>query len=120
MKFWFGTEIEPRPFHCQVEALETLIWLTEAGPATRPPAWVALQGELDDLNGTWNEGIPRFAFKMATGTGKTMVMAMMAVWTAFRRPSRTDIVVICPNLTVKERLPAHDPATDEGRLFTAH
>ena len=114
LEFWAGMEIEPRPFHCQLEALETIIWLTEAGPSTRAEGWQALRDEMEDLNGTWNEGIPRLALKMATGTGKTMVMAMIVVWTAFVRRSRTDIVLICPNLTVRERLGTLDPTSEEG------
>ena len=51
---------------------------------------------------------------MAMGTGKTMVMAMIAVWTGFVRRSRTDGVVICPNLTVRERLATLDPTNQEG------
>ena len=116
LEFWSGESIEPRPFFCQVEALETLIWLVEAGPKTQSSDWKSLRTEVDALNADWNEGIPRLAVKMATGTGKTRVMAMVALWLAFTRRSRTDFLVLSPNLTVRERLAELDPK-GSGELY---
>jgi type III restriction enzyme len=56
------------------------------------------------------EGLPRFACKMATGSGKTMVMALVIVWSYFhaRRepgsPLSTNFLVLAPNVIVFERL----------------
>ena len=90
-----------RPFFCQQEAIETLVFLTE-GPADRLVGVdVPSAGEL----------YSRLAVKMATGTGKTLVMAMTIVWSGLNRaanrrdPRFTDqVLVVCPNLTVRDRL----------------
>ena len=110
LEFWRGDSIEPKPFFCQVEALETLIWLIEAGPELNSPEWEDIRCQLDELNETWNEKIARLAIKMATGTGKTLVMAMIIVWLVLSRERRTDFLIICPNRTVRKRLGELDPS----------
>jgi type III restriction enzyme len=78
-----------RPFFCQVEAVETAIWLTEVAPQMgqsrqalpRPPG----QRQHDA-----NPELMRLALKLATGAGKTTVMAMLIAWqtiNAVRRPT---------------------------------
>ena len=109
LNYWSGTDIELRPFFCQVEALETLIWLLEAGPALKLPAYKAIYKELGSVNQERNEGISRLAVKMATGAGKTRVMAMIILWQALISRTRTDILIITPNLTVRDRLGELDP-----------
>ena len=106
---WTDTETFPRPFFCQVEALETLIWLDEAGPRLESAAHAEIIAELRETNDRWNEGIQRWALKMATGTGKTLVMAMIILWKVLNRRDLLDVVVIVPNLTVRSRLRELDP-----------
>ena len=68
-----------RPFFCQVEAVETAIWLTEVAPH----AGRAGKGFLDHLvnaNNDANPDLARLALKLATGAGKTMVLAMLIAW----------------------------------------
>jgi len=106
-----------RPFFCQVEAAETAIWLTEVAPQSKSGRQV-----LDFLaaaNRDANPEILRFALKLATGAGKTTVMAMLIAWqtlNAVRRPgSKTftrGFLVVAPGLTIKDRLRVlqpHDP-----------
>lgn len=97
---WFDPERELRPFFAQREAIETVAFLTEASADRR-------QG----IDVPRVEPYERWAVKLATGAGKTLVMAMTIVWsglnkTAARKDTRfTDaFLVVCPNLTVKERL----------------
>ena len=115
---------ERRPFFCQVDAIETLMWLCEAlpslaggggtdGQALRRPLLEALSL----VNKTWNNSVPRFAVKMATGTGKTWVMAMIILWQALRAKGRTDILVLTPNLTVRDRLSELDPRLSDMSLY---
>ena len=104
LEHWSSRDTWMRPFWCQLEAIETLIWLLEAGPVCAPDECHRLCQRLQEVNSEWNHGIPRVALKMATGTGKTAVMAMIALWWAARRQRPTDILVIAPNLTVRERL----------------
>ena len=70
-----------RPFFCQVEAAETTIWLTEVAPNLGKRAekfWAHVQG----ANEQANPELIRLALKLATGAGKTTVMAMLIAWHA--------------------------------------
>ena len=104
LEFWKSDQHWFRPFFCQREAVETAIWLVEAGEVDDPIAWRGIVGRLDDVNHRWNDDIPRIAFKMATGSGKTVVMAMLMIWYAVNRSMPRDFLIIAPNLTVKDRL----------------
>ena len=104
LEFWRSGQHWFRPFFCQREAVETAIWLAEAGELDDPSAWSGIVGRLNDVNHRWNDDISRIAFKMATGSGKTVVMAMLMVWHAVNRSMPRDFLVIAPNLTVKDRL----------------
>jgi type III restriction enzyme len=99
-----------RPFFCQVEAVETLIWLTEVAPRLG----AAERGGLDrlaDVNQEANPELLRIALKLATGAGKTTVMAMIIAWqtiNAVRHPNSRrftkGFLVVTPGLTIKDRL----------------
>lgn len=65
-----------RPFFCQIEAVETAIWLTEVAP-TAGKAGKGFLDHLEDANHNANPEIMRLALKLATGAGKTTVMAML-------------------------------------------
>ena len=74
---WRSEDNVPRLFFAQVEALETLIWITEVARSDHP-ARVAIE----DAAKEHNDGIVRYCTKMATGTGKTAVMGMIIAWNA--------------------------------------
>jgi type III restriction enzyme len=106
-----------RPFFCQVEAVETAIWLAEVAPGTK--AGKQLLTHLAAANKEANPDLMRLALKLATGAGKTTVMAMLIAWqtlNAVRRPASKQFTrgfLICaPGLTIKDRLRVlqpHDP-----------
>ena len=76
-----------RPFFCQVEAVETAIWLTEVAPQSK--SGKRLLNHLARANKDANPELMRLALKLATGAGKTTVMAMLIAWqtiNAVRRP----------------------------------
>ena len=78
-----------RPFFCQVEAVETAIWLTEVAPQIGKAGQVFMD-HLDSANNDANPELMRLALKLATGAGKTTVMAMLIAWqtvNAVRRPN---------------------------------
>ena len=108
LEFWSSADPEPRPFFAQVESLETLIWLTEVAP--HDPAGNPVRLELENISRAWNHGICRFATKMATGTGKTRVMAMIILWKALVSQDLLHVLIITPNLTVRDRLVELNPA----------
>ena len=98
-----------RPFFCQVEAAETAIWLTEVAPHFS--AGKRLLVHLDNANNDANPGLNRLALKLATGAGKTTVMAMLIAWqtiNAVRRPASRlftrGFLIVSPGLTIKDRL----------------
>lgn len=107
-----------RPFFCQVEAVETAIWLTEVAP-TRGKTGQSFLDHLQSANDEANPGLMRLALKLATGAGKTTVMAMLIAWqtiNAVRRPTSKKFtrgfLVVAPGLTIKDRLQVlqpHDP-----------
>lgn len=67
-----------RPFFCQIEAVETAIWLTEVAPNTVPGKRILEL--LAAANREANPQLSRLALKLATGAGKTTVMAMLIAW----------------------------------------
>ena len=76
---WRRTEVEGlRPFFCQVEAVETIIWLTEV--ARTQKRYAHLWKHVEGANKQANPNLMRIAMKMATGAGKTTVMAMLIAW----------------------------------------
>jgi len=104
-----------RPFFCQVEAAETAIWLTEVAPRLDKECQALLQ-QINDANEESNPGLPRLALKLATGAGKTTVMAMLIAWqtvNALRRPNSSrftrGFLVVTPGLTIKDRLRVLQP-----------
>ena len=106
-----------RPFFCQVEAIEALIWLTEVAPHEARAK--ALLENLANVNASANSDLIRLALKLATGAGKTTVMAMIIAWqtvNAVRRPQSKrytrGFLVVAPGITIKDRLrvlQANDP-----------
>ncbi len=105
LNYWRGEEqYKIRPFFCQIVAIETIIWLCDGDEST-DPLLSNIRREISEACQKHNgDDILRYATKMATGTGKTMVMAMLIVWQAMRKQGRTDILIMVPNLTVKDRL----------------
>ena len=104
-----------RPFFCQIEAVETLIWITEVAPRAGRRAKTFLD-HLDAANAGANPGLSRLALKLATGAGKTTVMAMIIAWqtvNAVRRPGSRrfsrGFLVVAPGLTIRDRLRVLQP-----------
>lgn len=99
-----------RPFFCQVEAIETAIWLTEVAPKLGKRAekfWAHIEG----ANAQANPELLRIALKLATGAGKTTVMAMLIAWqtvNAVRHPNSKHFsrgfLIIAPGITIRDRL----------------
>ena len=103
-----------RPFFCQIEAVETAIWLTEVAPKM-PRVGKRFLVHLENANSNANPGLSRWALKMATGAGKTTVMAMLIAWQALnaaRRPQSRftrAFLVVTPGITIKDRLRVLQP-----------
>jgi type III restriction enzyme len=103
-----------RPFFCQVEAIETAIWLTEVAPTDK--AGKGFLEHLANANHDANPELMRMALKLATGAGKTTVMAMLIAWqtvNAVRRPNSKKFtrgfLIIAPDITIRDRLRVLQP-----------
>jgi type III restriction enzyme len=108
LDYWTGSNRERKLFFCQMEALETLIYVTEVA-AKYGDAWIA--NDLRAANDTSNPGLPRMASKMATGSGKTVVMAMLIAWHALNKMANTHdarfsdaFLIVTPGITIRDRL----------------
>ena len=108
-----------RPFFCQREAIETLIWLVEVAPNTTDGK--AFLERLHAANEDANPELFRLAFKLATGAGKTTVMAMIIAWQTINAhyhrtsPKFTNGFLICtPGLTIRDRLRVLKPSDPDA------
>lgn len=108
LEYWKREERERRLFFCQIEALETAIWITEVAPRYGE-AWV--ENLLREKNAQSNPLLYRIAFKMATGSGKTLVMAMVIAWQALNKIANSQdarfsdtFLIVTPGITIKDRL----------------
>ncbi|MFZ4526226.1 MAG: BPTD_3080 family restriction endonuclease [Chlorobium sp.] len=104
-----------KPFFCQIEAVETAIWLTEVAPLAGK-AGKRFLDHLEDANNNANPEITRLALKLATGAGKTTVMAMIIAWqvvNATRRPQSKKFtrgfLIVTPGITIRDRLRVLQP-----------
>jgi type III restriction enzyme len=100
-----------RFFFCQLEAIETLIWLTEAPKAEKTGIEIPSDGG----------AFSRWCSKMATGSGKTIVMSMLIAWQILNKVANKqdtrfskNILAVAPGLTVKSRLSVLNPSDKEN------
>jgi len=108
LEHWQNPERERKLFFCQIEALETAIYITEVAHKYGDN-WIA--DALRRFNADANPLLYRAAFKMATGSGKTVVMAMLIAWHALNKMSnRQDarfsdaFLIVTPGITIRDRL----------------
>ncbi len=109
LEHWTNPERERRLYFCQVEAAETAIWLAEVARRDGPGRYVL--NELARFAEDANPGLLRVAHKMATGTGKTTVMAMLIAWQALNKTANPQdarfadaFLVVTPGITIRDRL----------------
>lgn len=115
LNHWKNNNQRDEPlFFCQLEAIETIIWMTESDPSERQNLLLGGDGG----------SFTRYCSKMATGSGKTVVMAMLIVWQTLnnlhypndQRYSR-HFLIVAPGLTVKERLGVLQHPDDVGGYY---
>ncbi len=124
LRYWRREGRKHRLFFAQLEAAETVIFLTEARPDLLQGIVVPVDEPSSDAQANGVRAFRRYACKMATGTGKTTVMGMLAAWSILnkvaargdRRYSDT-VVVVCPNVTIRNRLEELKPQRSEASLY---
>jgi type III restriction enzyme len=106
--YWIDPGREKKLFFCQNEALQTAIYIVEVAKKYGD-AWI--ENALREANDTSNPGLPRMAFKMATGAGKTVVMAMLIVWHTLNKHANPQdgrfsdtFLIVTPGITIRDRL----------------
>ncbi len=108
LAYWKNQDRARRLFFCQLEALETAIYLTEIA-GKYGDAWI--ENDLRKANDQSNPALFRIAFKMATGTGKTVVMAMLIAWHLLNKLANPQdarfgdaFLIVTPGITIRDRL----------------
>ncbi|MBM4047294.1 MAG: restriction endonuclease subunit R, partial [Planctomycetes bacterium] len=108
LAYWTNPEREKKLFFCQIEALETAIYIAEVA-RKYGDAWI--ENTLRAANDASNPGLPRTAFKMATGSGKTVVMAMLIAWHTLNKLAHPQdarfsdaFLIVTPGITIRDRL----------------
>jgi len=148
LRHWWRDDRSRRLFFCQVEAAETLIYLREMlaqgrvpqfkpqlsladhdalmqGHNPRPTEWVTRVAQhpklIDKPHAPKMLPLVRYATKMATGSGKTVVMALLLAWAFCNRGTKPGdtryprrALVVCPNLTIRERLSVLNPGDPDN------
>ncbi len=123
LAYWQRPERERRLFFAQIEALETAIYIAEVA-SRYGDAWI--ENYLRDENARANPLLYRVAFKMATGSGKTVVMAMLIAWQALNKLANPQdarfsdaFLIVAPGITIKDRLRVLIPA-DPNNYYRQH
>ena len=118
LEHWNNPENEPRLYFCQREAVETAIYLNECDNKQRNDSFYK---QLVKANEDANPDIFRIAFKMATGSGKTVVMAMLIVYHTLNKianPRSTlfadAFLIVTPGVTIRDRLQVLRPENPEN------
>lgn len=120
LRHWASPTRENRILFAQREAAETAIFLAEVSGRHGFIDW---RPRLDEQNAEHNANLPRIALKMATGSGKTVVMAMLIAWQTLNKiASPTDkryakrFLIITPGITIRDRLRVLQP-NDPGNYY---
>jgi type III restriction enzyme len=118
LEHWRNAGRDRRLFFCQVEAVETAIYLTECVDRQGKQY---LTTKLREANESANPGLDRMAFKMATGSGKTVVMAMLIAWQALNKLDNPQdkrfsdsFLIVAPGITIRDRLRVLLPNDNEN------
>ncbi|MCH7677988.1 DEAD/DEAH box helicase family protein [candidate division KSB1 bacterium] len=122
LEYWQRGDRARRLFFCQIEALETVIYITEVAKKYGH-AWI--ENDIRRFNEDANPGLLRIASKMATGSGKTVVMAMFITWQTLNKIANprdtrfTDtFLIVTPGITIRDRLRVLLPS-DPGNYYRA-
>ena len=122
LEYWQRRGRDRRLFFCQIEAVETAIYLSECVARSGKQY---LTNKLREANEATNPGLDRMALKMATGSGKTVLMAMLIAWHALNKVEAPQdarfsdsFLIVAPGITIRDRLRVLLP-NDGGNYYRA-
>ncbi len=124
LAWWDREGRSPRLFFAQREAVETVIFLTEARPDFLQGISIPADEPSDERKAEGYAGFRRMGAKMATGSGKSTVAGMLAAWSILNKVAdRSDarfsdtVLIVCPNVTIRSRLNELDPTQGDASLY---
>jgi type III restriction enzyme len=124
IKVWRAPDREQPLFFAQLEAAETLIFLAEGPPDLLQGIHVPVDEPGPAATEAGYKVFQRYALKMATGSGKTTVMGMLAAWSILNKVADPQnatysdtVLIVCPNVTIRDRLQELNPERDELSLY---
>ncbi len=111
-------------FYAQLEAAETVIFLVEGPSDLLQGIKVPTDEPSPAAKEVGHKAFQRDALKMATGSGKTTVMGMLAAWSILNKVADPQnaaysdtVLIVCPNVTIRDRLQELDPERAELSLY---
>ena len=120
LDYWNNPEREKKLFFCQIEAIETIIYVTEVANK-HGDSWI--ENVIRQANQDANPLLYRIAFKMATGSGKTVVMTMLIAWHVLNKLANQQdarfsdsFLIVTPGITIRDRLRVLLP-NDPGNYY---
>jgi type III restriction enzyme len=118
LQHWIDPERDRKLFFCQIEALETVIYITEVARKLGEN-WIS--NELKQFSEDANPSLLRIACKMATGSGKTLVMSMLIAWNTLNKLANPQsrmfsdaFLIVAPGITIRDRLRVLKPNDPEN------
>lgn len=124
LDLWHSPDRAQRLFFAQLEAVETVIFLVEGPDDLKQGVNVPSDEPGDEAREQGYKAFVRYALKMATGSGKTTVMGMLSAWSILNKVAQPQaaaysdtVLIVCPNVTIRDRLRELDPNQDELSLY---
>ncbi len=124
LDLWRSPDRKERLFFAQLEAVETVLFLVEGPDDLKQGVVVPSDDPGEDAKAEGYKAFLRYALKMATGTGKTTVMGMLSAWSILNKVAQPQasaysdtVLIVCPNVTIRDRLRELDPNLDELSLY---
>ncbi len=124
LNYWRHKGRKQPLFFAQLEAAESIIFLTEARADILQGINIPLDKPSEEKQWDGYTAFRRLCCKMATGAGKTTVMAMLAAWSVLNKINHKGdqrfsdaILVVCPNVTIRDRLAELDPKKGEASIY---
>ncbi len=124
LNYWRRDGREQPLFFAQLEAAETIIFLTEARADFLQGIAIPLDEPGEEKQRDGFAAFRRRCCRMATGAGKTTVMAMLAAWSVLNKVNNKNdrrfsdaILIVCPNVTIRDRLMELDPKKGEASIY---
>lgn len=124
LDMWRSPDRAQRLFFAQLEAVEAVLFLVEGPEDLKQGVVVPANEPGEDAKADGYKAFVRYALKMATGSGKTTVMGMLCAWSILNKVAQPQaaaysdsVLIVCPNVTIRDRLRELDPNLDELSLY---